>query len=364
MTETLDVDRIVSADDHMDFHVLPPDLFTSRLPSKLAERAPRVEDTDDEGPYWVLPDGTRLSPSGRKLAGLLAGTDHGFRPSTPEQRLEDMDKDGVYTQVIYGPPGGVKFEGDNELTVACLRAYNDWAAEFNSVDRNRLICLAILPGHDPAEATEELQRVADLGHRGVLIEMAAGEDPIWEDSWVSFWDAANEIGIPVHTHLGGGLSRLRRQMHSWRHAAMVSIVPMQMDECLVGMCFSGMLEKRPNVRFVLGESGLGWIPYVLDRMDHEHEKYYEKILDYRTELKPSEIFARQVVATYEEDDLGLDLIEHIGLDNVMWASDYPHGDSTWPHSREAIMESQLGKLSTEARQKVLHDTAARVYGIS
>jgi predicted TIM-barrel fold metal-dependent hydrolase len=355
------VDRIISADDHMDFHVLPPNLFVDRVPKHLVGRVPRVVDTA-EGPFWEA-EGRRLGPSGRKTKGLIVHEDHGFRPGIPERRLEDMDRDGIYTHVIYGPPGGIPLE-DRELRAACLRAYNDWANEFNAVDRSRLVVLALLPGHDPKAAAEELRRVAPLGHKGALFgNIFESTAPIFEEPWEPFWATANEVGIPIHFHLGGGCSSLGPRPGSWRQPAFVAVVPMQLDEALCGMVFSGLLERYPNVRLVLGESGLGWVPYVVMRMDHEHHKYYDLIGDVRLKEPPSTYYRRQVYVTFEEDDLGLDLLPHIGADRVMWASDYPHGDSTWPHSRKAIDESWLGKLDDTDRRRILWDNGAELYKI-
>ena len=112
----------------------------------------------------------------------------------------------------------------------------------------------------------------------------------------------------------------------------------------------------------MGEAGLGWIPYVIERIDDECTNT-AKITDYKISSLPSEIFGRQVFTTYEDEKLGVELIPRIGVDNVMWASDYPHGDSTWPHSRKALAESSLAKHGPEVLRKVTCDTAARVYGI-
>jgi predicted TIM-barrel fold metal-dependent hydrolase len=112
----------------------------------------------------------------------------------------------------------------------------------------------------------------------------------------------------------------------------------------------------------MGEAGLGWIPYVIERLDHEHHKYGSKIQDHKLRMLPSEIFARQVFTTYEDEKLGVELIPRIGIDNVMWASDYPHGDSTWPHSREALAESTLALHGPEVVRKVTCENASRVYG--
>ena len=150
--------RIISADDHMDIHVLPPELFQERLPASLRDRGPKVIDTDD-GPFWQA-EGRLLSPSGRKGKGYIRSEDHGFRPGNPETRIEDMDRDGVYAHVIYSPMTTQMRLSDSELRAACMVAYNDWAAEFNRVDPDRLLLLSHIPGHDPKH-----RREAPRGHQ-------------------------------------------------------------------------------------------------------------------------------------------------------------------------------------------------------
>ena len=361
---SLDPDqRLISADDHLDIHAMPPETWSERLSSEWRERGPQVRDTDD-GPYWFV-EGRPLSPSGRKAKGYLSANDHGLRPGNPEQRLEDLDRDGVYAQVIYGPTTSQLRIDDPELHAVCALAYNDWAAEFNARSAGRLIALPDLPSITPDAAAEELQRVAKLGHRGAILSNHVGRgDPIYEDSWERFWDAAADVDLPIHVHLSGGNHSLKPQLGSWRMAAFVSVVPMQLDETLAGIVFSGVLEKRPGLKFVMGEAGLGWIPYVIERLDHELHKYGSTFTDHRLQMLPSEIFARQVYTTYEDEKVGVELIPRIGADNVMWASDYPHGDSTWPHSRSSIGESPLSAHGPEVVRKVCCDNAARVYGIA
>ncbi len=353
--------RLVSADDHMDIHALPPDLFETRLPSALRERGPRVVETDD-GPFWVI-DGEQASPSGRKGAGYIRSEEHGYRPGTPEQRLEDMDRDGVHAHVIYSPTTTQMRVADPELGAACMRAYNDWAAEFNAADPDRLLALADIPSHDPKTAADELARVAKLGHRGAIVHQSPGAEPIFEDAWHPFWDVAQDAALPISVHLGAGAHSLRPQLGSWRFPAFVAVIPMQLDEVLAGMIFSGILEQRPDVKLVLGEAGLGWVPYVLERLDHEHHQYFEKTQDHRLSMLPSELFARQVYLTYEDEKLGVELLPRIGVGNVMWASDYPHGDSTWPHSRQAIADSALAALGEDTVRRVVCDNCAALYGV-
>jgi uncharacterized protein len=273
MAEVTEESRIISADDHLDLAVLPPTLWSERLPAEYRDRGPAVVDTPD-GPCWSV-EGRILGLSGRWPKGSIQREEHAFRPGQPEARLEDMDLDGVWAQVIYGPPTGLLVQ-DPELLAACERVYNDWTAEFNAVAPNRLVALPLISATAPEQARVELVRVAGLGHRGVLLHRGDAKPPIFEPEWESFWAEAAECQLPIHVHLGGGLHSLRSVQGSWRFPAMVSVVPMQLDEILAGIIFSGVLERHPAVTVVLGESGLGWIPYVLERMDHEYHKYYDR----------------------------------------------------------------------------------------
>jgi predicted TIM-barrel fold metal-dependent hydrolase len=345
----------------MDMNVLPPDLFVSGVPLSLRTKVPRVVESDD-GPMWSL-DERQLGPSGRRAKELITRNDPGFRPGIPSARLEDMDRDGIYAHVVYGPPLSLPIP-DLEVRAACLRAYNDWAAEFNRAEPNRLVVLALLPSHTAHAATVELERVAALGHRGAILDFLAGDDAPFETSWEPFWATANEIACPISFHLGKGLHSIKLRPGSWTMAGGAAVGPMQLDEVLSGMILSGLLERHPAVRVVFGEAGLGWIPYLLARLDHEWDKYGDLVRDAKLTMTPREYFRRQVFLTYEEDHLGLELLPHIGATNVLWASDYPHGDSTWPRSREAIMASVLGQLDEISRRSILWDNAASLYNIA
>jgi predicted TIM-barrel fold metal-dependent hydrolase len=353
--------RIISADDHMDMNVLPPDLFRARVPAALQEAVPTVTD-GPEGAMWTLGKAV-LGPSGRRGKGLVEENDPGYRPGLPHERLADMDLDGIYCHVVYGPPLGLPIP-DLEVRAACMRAYNDWAAEFNATSPDRLVVLALLPSHTPEAARAELARVAELGHRGAILDLLVSDEPAFEESWEDFWVTANEVALPISFHLGKGMHSIKVKPGSWRMPAAVAVSPMQLDEMLTGMIFSGLLERYPNVRVVFGEAGLGWVPYLLDRLDHEHHKYRDLVHDVVLPRTPREYFHRQVFLTYEDDDLGIELLPHIGAGNVLWASDYPHGDSTWPHSLDAIAASGLGRLDDASRARILWDNAAELYRIA
>jgi predicted TIM-barrel fold metal-dependent hydrolase len=352
---------LVSADDHMDLNVLPPDLFSSGVPAEVRDRVPRVVEADD-GPVWYLQD-RMLAPSGRRAKGYRVTDERGYRPGVAMQRLEDMDRDRVFTHVMYGPLGGLP-AADDEARLACIRTYNEWAASFNATDPNRLVVLAHLPSHTPEGATEELVRAASMGHRGAILEPFDAVTPPFESAWDGFWDAVADTGLPISFHIGGGMHSLYFVPGVWRAPATASVIAMQLDEVLVGLTFSGTLDKRPSVKVVMAEGGLGWVPYLLERMEQQHHRFKGVIGAEAIARTPHEIFREQVFLTYEEDEVGLAMIDRIGAGNVMWASDYPHGDSTWPRSHEAIAESPLAALDAPTRRAITCDNAARLYGIA
>lgn len=364
----MDASSIYSCDDHLDLNAVPRDVWESRVPKDRRERVPHVV-TRDGVPIWVAGDRV-LGTSGRapgtervkalSAIGRAGIEDDGFRASNPKLRLEDMDRDGIWASVIYGPVPLTLSIPEPEMQDLCYAAWNDWAVEeFNASAPDRLCVLAFLPSHSPSAAVAELERCAGKGHRGAIIDVfdLDATDPAWD----RLWAAAEQTGLPLSFHIKGGASpRLSYQIGKWQSAAFASLLPLQLDEALAIMIFGGMLERHPGFKLVLAEAGLGWLPYYLSRMDMEWRALKDKI-DYAPKDPPSEVFRRQVIATFEEEELAAQAIPLLGADVVMWASDYPHTDSTFPESRRAIEET-LGSLPDEDRRKVTALNCARLYG--
>ncbi len=358
--------RLYSCDDHLDLWNLPRNVWEDRLPAELRERGPRV--VESGGGAWWTCDGAIIGMHGlqgplRDFSAITrAGIeDDGLRASNPALRLADMDRDGVWASVVYGPNLFGLPIADPELKAASLAAYNDWAAEFNAHDPERLSVLPVLPTHAPEAAVAELERVAGAGHRGVII--SPFEFRCSDTAWEGFWDAAEAVGLPVSFHIGQGTSQVRVAPGSWELAAFSAVGPMQLDEPLAMMIYSGVLERHPRLRLVLAESGIGWLPYFVHRLDAAAEKHIDKARDYRIKTKPSDLFRRQVYATFEEEPLGPELLPLLGPDNFMWASDYPHPDSTFPHSREAITHAFAG-LAPDFVERVTATNCKRLYGFA
>ncbi|MBW2271152.1 MAG: amidohydrolase [Deltaproteobacteria bacterium] len=268
----------------------------------------------------------------------------------PVVRLEDMERDSVVAEVIYG--GTYTFQtGDLELRLALTRAYNDWLAELCRSCPERLIGVAELPTWDMKLATEEVLRAKDLGHRGVLVPAiptlegpwsTPADRPYTDPFWEPLWSVLEETEMSANMHLGTkpitkGLTETSLMSHIVCNKAM-------MAEPITSVIFSGALQRHPKLKFV---------------SVHRHWQNSEL-----TEL-PSHYFHQQVYGTFMEDVVGLRERELIGVENIMWASDYPHADSTWPHSRKSVEEQmELAEVSEEDAYKITFGNAAALYGIN
>jgi predicted TIM-barrel fold metal-dependent hydrolase len=363
--------RIDSCDDHLDIYHLPPTLWSDRLPAKYKEAGPRVTERDGMK-LWTIGDNT-LGVSGKIDAYATSRRtdieDDGFRPADPVRRLDDMDYDDIHSSIVYGPGALFGFPTDDpELKKLTLAAWNDWAAtEFNSHAPDRLSALPALPATTPKDAIDELHRVVSLGHKGVLFRVHDLDLNHIRGEWDALWAALAESGVPVSFHIGGGSNIQLSATASydgdrWIIPAYAAPAPLQLDEPLAAMIFSGVLEDYPALKLVLAESGIGWLPWFVTRMDGIFEKHCAPHPDVSIKTLPSELFNRQVWATFEEEPLGAQLIPLLSPDNFMWACDYPHPDSTWPNSRAAIDEA-LGTLDAETIQKVTSDNCRKLYGI-
>src|SRR5438093_2025412 len=333
--------RIISADDHIDLQWLPKDLWQTRVPARWRERAPKVVDTPD-GPYWVCgsdrwdPWGGRRGAAGAQ-GGRRTAIERGgvlepgvLRPTTTELRLADMDRDGIDATVMYGPIVPLLIS-DPELRRVCYRAYNDWLAEFCATAPDRLIGAGLIPVDDPAGAAEEVRHLARIGLRTGMFLAARVETPLWDDSWEPLWEAAAGTGLVIGFHLGGGLRTVffsgPHANHPGNMGVRVSCSTIQMDEPLAAVIFSGALQRHPHLKIVLAETGIGWLPYMLERLDDTYDRFvdagafWRKQGGLRLTMPPSAYWRRQIWATFQTDHVGLRLLDRLGTDRVMWASD-------------------------------------------
>jgi predicted TIM-barrel fold metal-dependent hydrolase len=383
--------RCISADCHIDLSWMPHDLFVSNASRALKDRMPYVTDGPD-GPVWVTRRGAQLGAANSAGASgatsfavrYVPGRDHRvdrmaetglfedarrgvFRPTTPELRLQDQERDGLQAEVLYGLLGMGRRFGDPEAAVEFHRIYNDWLSGFCSHDRKRFVGLASLPSDSVEAATREARRAATLGLGGLELPCSWEMEPLWSPYWEPLWQVAAEAGLAVHFHVyvprpePDPRGEIPAAFKEAKRAAQMSVISLPMAGVLASVIQGGALERHPGLRVVFGESGIGWIPFVLERMDH----LFEERFNGRTPLKmkPSEYWRRQCRATFQSDRAGTKLLEELGVETVMWGSDYPHPDGVFPDSQEYIAR-QFGDLDPKIRRKIICDNAAQFYGLA
>ncbi len=373
---------VISADCHIDLIWLPPDLFTANAPEAMKDRMPFVTD-GPKGPIWISNNGGQfglqngMGSAGREYVpgvihrsdrmaaqGLYEDGKNGIRRLTePDLRIKDQDLDGVSGEALYGILGASSRLNDPAAAVVMMQIYNEWLAEFCSSHPDRFAGIASIPGHDIDAAVAEIERVAKRGAlRGLEVPSTADDKPLYHDHWQPMWAAAAASGLPIHFHTVGGKTPDFASMQPLeaRQAFAVHITGFQMNMArkLMEVIYGGALEAHPELIVVIGESGIGWIPYILEHMDLEWEDQFK---DLTLTMPPSAYWHRQCRATFQSDPVGMRLIDLLGEDNIMWGSDFPHPDGVWPDSRDFI-EREMADLADSVRHKVVYQNAAKLYG--
>ncbi len=374
--------RVISADCHIDLPWLPPDLFTANASKALKDRMPFVTD-GEKGPVWTSQSGAQfglqngMGSGGREyIPGQIKRSDRmaaeglyddgkkGIRRLTdPELRIKDQDRDGVQAEVLFGILGASQRLNDPEAATEMMRIYNEWLADFCDTHPDRFAGMAAIPNYDVTAAIEEIGRVVKRGSlKGLEVANSHDMKPLYHPDWNPLWKAIYESGLPMHFHTIGSkkpdLDSMPPLQARQGHAVYITGFQLGMARIMMEIIYGGVLEAYPDLRVVIAESGIGWIPYLLERMDTEWEEQYQ---DLTLTMKPSEYWHRQFKATYQSDKVGVRLLDVLGEDNVMWGSDFPHPDGVWPDSREFI-ENELGDLPEKTRNKVVCENAAKLYG--
>jgi len=383
--------RCISADCHLDLCWLPHDLFVSNASSAMKERMPHVVQGEN-GPRWVTKSGLDLEfANGKGSKGVIAmngvmyvpGREHRadriastglytdgiqgiFRPSTPELRIKDQDRDGLQAEVMYGLLGAGAKVTDREVAVEFYRIYNEFLSDFVSYDRTRFVGLASIPSHSVEAAVAEVHRAAKLGLGGLDVSTSYDMIPFWDTYWDPLWKAAADVNLAVHFHTIGlpPQKPVPKDAPDTFHAAAMATelagFSLHIATILASVINGGALERYPSLRVVLGESSIGWIPYILQRMDFEYDDRFKARLPIK--MRPSEYWRRQCRATFQDDRIGVKLLDDLGVENVMWGSDYPHRDGVFPDSQEYI-NRQFSRLPSTIQRKITCENAGKFYGL-
>jgi len=343
------MDNVISADSHMlalDEHVL------KYLPSGLHE--------------------TYLGIPGPHRRGGLTPADPGRGPAgewDPIARLADMDLDGVQTEVIYiDATGGSMLYGlspDDGRQI--IGAINSAALDFSRVDPARLVVVHLLPLHgikeSPDGAIAEVHRLASEGVRALQVPLYPedqGLPKFWDPIYDPVWSAIEEVGMPVSLHVCPPKGRGLGSDPTPARGVFQVMPPILMSQPMTELILSGVFQRHPRLRIVLVESGLSWIPYLLERLDLCAHKGDWKRRGMPIDNLPTDYWYQNMAATFEEDLTAMGMRDKLGVENLLWATDYPHPDQTFPRSMEVIDE-HFSDIPERERDLMIRGNATRLY---
>jgi predicted TIM-barrel fold metal-dependent hydrolase len=378
---------VVDADSHFSE---PEDFFTSVAPAKYKDRVPRVELVEDQR-MWVF-DG---QPMGRYSAGGVIGRDGSKEEAQkalfewehemihvgaydPKVRLGVLDECGIDHQVIF--PNTIGLGGqdiglgtDEALRRVTLEIYNDQMAAMQEGSGNRLLPMPVMPAWDVASCVREAERVAALGMRGVNMTsdpQDIGGPDLASREWDPFWEACASLHMPVHFHIGASVTGMNFYgKYFWEsHPDNVklaiggTLLFIGNSRVVVNTILSRVFDRHPDLKMVSVESGIGWIPFILETLDYEMAENAPRELA-KMSKPPSEYFKSNIYATFWFENARNklpDLIEAVGEDSILFETDFPHPTCMYPNPLETVGAKML-TLSESARNKILGENARVLY---
>ena len=373
----------ISADSHAAFH---RDDFRKHMPAKWGDKVPHVASAERKGERidgWSIYGG---APSGQVCnCPALMGEPYPTWPKRweevpataydPAERLRALDIDRVDAEVLFPNPPGASYSssGDAAFELDAIRAYNDILSEWVTVS-DRYWPLAGLPWlSDPKQIGREIERAIEGGHRGINAQgrPARGLQPITDPYWDPLWDACQEMGMPVHFHGSVGLDEGWGRKATWGgwsgynerqgHTVFTSLCAVAPSRIIPQLIFSGITQRFPRLKFVFAEEGIGGFMYAMAACDYEWES--RQLWTEGIPTRPSEIIRRQVYVNFWFETEGIKMRHDIGLDNIMWESDFPHVTAYYPRSRDVAAEV-LADVPADETRKIMYENALRIYGVA
>ena len=363
--------ELISVDDHI---IEPPDVWTTRASAKFKDLVPHVVELDNGTEAWILNGAPAATMGLNAVAGRpqeawdmdpLRYSDMIEACYNPVVRAKEMRADGVVGSINF--PSLLGFAAakildfnDKKLALHIVPSYNDWHIDtWAAADPDLFIPMMALPLWDPALCAAEVRRTAALGARCITFP----EDPgnlglpnLWTDGWDPLWDALTETGLVVNCHIGTAGNLPFPPGSAFHVTIMLSQVTAAIG--MVNLIESPVLRKWSKLQFAFSEGGLGWIAAQLERCDRMWDRH--KMWSRLDGMLPSDIFRRNILGTFVDDQIGIDLRHHIGVDRIMWESDFPHVETPWPHSQD-LMKRLMHDVPTDEAVAMTNGNARRVY---
>jgi predicted TIM-barrel fold metal-dependent hydrolase len=363
---------LISVDDHI---IEPPGVWTDRIPQKYQDDCPQVV-TDDKGTERWRYEGEDVATMGLNAVAGKPNKDFALDPTSydemiqgcydPLVRARDLLEDGVRGSVCF--PTFPRFAGQRFLTAKnkdlsdlCVRAYNDWMFdEWCSAAPGLYIPMIIGQLWDPELMAAEVRRNAARGARAVSFPESTapfGQPSFHTTHWDPVWAAAVEAEVVICIHIGtSGRSLMPSDDASYSVA--IALGPVNAQITFMDLLLSGIFQRFPDLKVVLSEGGIGWVPFALERVDRTWDKHRHWAgLD---DTPPSERFKRNMWVCFIEEQAGIEAREHIGVDKIMWECDYPHADTPWPHSQSAVSK-QLSGVPKNEIDAMTHGNAEKLF---
>jgi predicted TIM-barrel fold metal-dependent hydrolase len=358
---------IISADSHI---TEARNTYSDYIDPAWRDRAPHIVDDDRAGSLFVVHGMSKPIPLGlvaaaglppeeirvfgRKFEDLHRG---GWDPSV---RLADQDRDGVKAEVLYPTVGMVLCNHkDYDYKKACFAAYNRWIAEYCETERDRLIGVGQTSMRTPEDGIAELDEIAKLGLRGVMMPGVPAVEDYDSPVYDPFWQRAVELELPLSFHI---LTTPDVRARGPKMNGFLAIVRGCQD--IMGtLVLGGVFERNPELSVVCVEADAGWVPHYMYRMDHAYKRHRNWLPPgQKLSRLPSEYFREHIYTTFQDDWVAFQTADLMNWERLMWANDFPHSDSTWPWSQEMLAE-QKSHLSAEQCERILCRNAAELYRI-
>jgi predicted TIM-barrel fold metal-dependent hydrolase len=362
--------KTISADSHV---VEPPDLWTKRIDRKYLDRAPRIIEGEDQD-YLIVPE----EMGGKRGIGLASGilqkdeevsmkgrfADVLPGAYDPLARIADQERDNVEAEMLYTSFGLTMYKiEDLGFQYACMEAFNDWLANFCASAPNRLYGAAMIPTAPLERGIAEMKRCAETGvlkTAQISISHDTGhgyENPEWDPLWA----AAVDLNMPITLHVAGSKKGFSMTGNAMTDFTLVFTPVMY---TITDMILSGVFDRFPRLKVVSVENDAAWAVGVLERMDFcvVRDKGWAGETGITSGRKPSEIFHEHVFCTFMRDHSAVKNRDIIGIKNIMWGSDFPHFDGTWPHSTE-VLERHFEGVSLEDQKRIARQNAIELYNL-
>lgn len=365
---------LVSVDDHI---VEPGDMFNQHMTKAQLEKAPKLIKSDKGVEYWTFEDKVLPNIGLNAVAGRVP-EEYGCEPTSFSQmrkgcfdvhaRIDDMNVNGLLGSLCFGTfPGfeGSLFLGakDKANAYTIIQAYNDWHIdEWCGAYPGRFIPTAILPLWDTDLIVKEIRRVKEKGCHNISFSdnpSARGLPSIHSAYWEPFWKACSEYDMTISCHIGSGNQPPHPSMESpievW-----TMVFPMAIAIGAADWLHLAALKRYPNLKIALSEGGIGWVPYLLERSEYVNERHGAWTRSNFGDLSPRELFNRHFHLCFIEDIFGMEVLDKLDIDKIMYECDYPHSDSQWPKAPERLFQS-IRHLSDDQINKITHLNAMKAY---